>query len=54
MTKKQAIAIFKVHYMPYLDKTDRHLISYEWGIFTDMLCKNGEITTKQYETWSAL
>ena len=23
-----------------------------WGIFTDMLCKEGYITLKQYETWS--
>ena len=23
-----------------------------FGDFTDMLCKNGDITLKQYETWS--
>ena len=24
----------------------------EWNNFTDMLCKEGYITEKQYETWS--
>ena len=24
----------------------------EWSYFTDMLCKNGDITLKQYESWS--
>ena len=25
---------------------------FAWGIFTDMLCRDGYITMKQYETWT--
>ena len=33
-------------------KTDKIAKRIAFGDFTDMLCKNGDITLKQYETWS--
>jgi len=51
MNKKQAIDIFKSEYLPSISKTDKPAIRQEWGIFTDMLCKNNQITLRQYETW---
>ena len=33
-------------------KSDKIAKRIAFGDFTDMLCKNGDITLKQYETWS--
>jgi len=33
-------------------KTDKIRKRIAFGDFTDMLCKNGDITLKQYESWS--
>ena len=32
-------------------KADWYAVQYAWSIFTDSLCKNGEITLQQYESW---
>ena len=32
-------------------KADRLAVQQEWEIFIDSLCRDGEITIKQYDTW---
>ena len=57
MTKQQAFQIFTTEY--YGDKhklkravaNDYYAVQLEWSCFTDTLCRNGEITLKQYSTW---
>ena len=50
LTKKQVVSMYKdmIHSMKYQDDT---AIRCGFNDFTDMLCKDGEITLKQYETW---
>ena len=58
MTKKQAKQFFAESY--YGDKynlhraldADRLAVQEEWSIFVDGLCRDGEITIKQYDTWT--
>ena len=33
-------------------KKDRLMVQEDWGIFTDRLCRDGEISMKQYESWT--
>lgn len=33
-------------------KKDRLMVQEDWVIFTDGLCRDGEITMKQYESWT--
>lgn len=33
-------------------KDDRIAVNEEWSIFIDILCRDGEITMKQYESWT--
>lgn len=50
MTKREA----KAHFLAVCqeeDFDDKHAIRYAWGLFTDLLCKDGYITMKQYESW---
>ena len=57
MTKQQAFQIFTSEY--YGDKynlkravaNDYYTVQLEWSCFTDTLCRDGEITLKQYSTW---
>ncbi len=55
MTKKEALRRFKQDYLPhYIDlygKNDKIAAREGWSDFTDFLCKDGEITLRQYETW---
>lgn len=32
-------------------KQDWYAVQYEWEVFMDSLCKNGDITDEQYNTW---
>jgi hypothetical protein len=32
-------------------KADWHAVQLAWSCFTDMLCKEGDITQHQYDTW---
>lgn len=32
-------------------KKDYLAVQYEWSIFIDNLCRNGDITMQQYESW---
>lgn len=56
MTKQQAVAQFKDEILPYVIErygpTDKPARSEAWNDWTDSLCKNGEITMRQYETWA--
>ena len=51
MTKREAKAHFLAVSVPE-GLNDKPAMRYAWGLFTDMLCKNGYITLKQYETWT--
>lgn len=63
MTKKEAVTLFKETVMPAILKKEEEqgymaavkdvpMRSEAWNNFTDMLCKDGEITLKQYESWT--
>lgn len=32
-------------------KQDWYAVQYEWEVFMDSLCKNGDITQEQYDSW---
>lgn len=51
MDKKTADKIFKSEYLPHLPKGDYPAIFEAWNDWTDSLCKDGEITEKQYNEW---
>ena len=49
MTKSEALKLFREYDIPSRDKA---AIREAWNNFTDSLCKNRQITAKQYDTWS--
>lgn len=55
MNKEQALREFKEVHLPYIidryGKDDRIAIRTAWNDYTDMLCKEGQITDKQYSNW---
>ena len=51
MTKREAKAHFLAVSVPE-GLNDKPAMRYAWGLFTDMLCRDGYITMKQYETWT--
>lgn len=54
MNKTTAIAQFKDENKAEItnfSKGDFAALRELWNNYTDMLCRNGDITTKQYETW---
>ncbi len=61
MTRAQAIAAWREDILPRIQQAERAgtgrpdypARSEAWGIYTDELCKGGEITPKQYATWQA-
>ena len=52
LTKKEVERMFKEEVYPSLNKSDKPMIREAWINFIDMLCKDGEISDKQYNTWS--
>ena len=57
LTKKVALRIFKdvlnSDYVYYANiRGDKVAMRESWNNFTDGLCKDGEITESQYNTWS--
>jgi len=57
LTKKDALRAFKnvlnSDYVYYANiRGDKVAMREFWNNFTDMLCKDGEITENQYNTWS--
>ncbi len=51
MTKKEAEQIFKDNYWHSIPKNDKPAVRQAWNDFTDSLCKDGQITRHQYESW---
>ena len=51
MTKKEVLQEFKSlgGCVVYRDKIQT---AENWSTYTDYLCRNGQITMKQYESWS--
>jgi hypothetical protein len=59
MTKKQAEQQFKNEVLPAIKRhyesdgiIDKPARRTAWNDFTDMLCKDGQITDHQYNNWS--
>lgn len=58
MTKEQASKLFvESHYEDNRNlraalKADRLAVQFEWSCYIDSLCRDGEITMKQYESWT--
>jgi len=52
MTKLQAVELFKEEVLPFINRKEKPLLRQSWNDYTDFLCKNNEITLKQYETWT--
>ena len=50
MTKHEALKQFKNYFNT--KHSDAVMQRENWNNFTDFLCKSGEITLKQYETWT--
>lgn len=52
MTYKEAVKIFRETYSDLYEKGVDYWTALEcWENFTDVLCKNGDITQKQFNTW---
>jgi hypothetical protein len=58
MTKQEAVQLFKRDFMPDIKrhyerdgKPDYVARSETWNNYTDFLCKDGQITEHQYDTW---
>jgi hypothetical protein len=59
MNKKTAMYLFLTHANGAIQnfrnvdgKVDTHARSFAWSTFVDGLCKSGDITQRQYDTWS--
>lgn len=53
MTYKDAAREFKQIYIGlYINQTDYWTAQQAWAYYTDDLCKSGQITQKQFDTWS--
>lgn len=50
-TKAQAIREFREEILPLLPKGDKPAMREAWNNWTDALCKDGVISSHQYETW---
>lgn len=57
MSKVEALRIFKEEYLPAIRKLEKNGVDSvmrreEWNNFTDSLCKDRQITQKQYDSWT--
>jgi hypothetical protein len=56
LTKKEVLATFRADILPVViqgyGKDDKPAIREAWNNFTDMLCKEGQISSTQYSNWS--
>jgi len=50
LTKKEVLRMFRKSFT--ISRTDSTMNRENFANFTDSLCKNGEITLKEYENWS--
>jgi hypothetical protein len=57
MTKAEALAEFRAEVLPHVvaqyGRNDKPAIREAWNNYTDALCKNRQITLRQYESWVA-
>lgn len=56
MTKAQAVAEWRKHVKPGIVRrygSDKPALRESWNNFTDMLCRDGRISMKQYESWDS-
>ena len=51
LTKVEAERVFKTNMCSVVNKDDKSNLRLEWILFIDSLCKNGDISQKQYESW---
>lgn len=51
MTYRQAVQHWRRYIKPSVPPRDKPALRESWNNFTDELCKDGEITLKQYESW---
>jgi len=59
MTKREAETHFRANHVPAIleqeaqssGRVDEPLRSFEWNTYTDMLCKDGQITEHQRANW---
>lgn len=52
MTKKEVLDQFRREILPWQDYLDLPAKRESWNNYTDMLCKEGAITMRQYESWT--
>jgi len=56
MNKRDVLEEFKRDILPIIvqqyGKNDKPAVSQAWNDYTDMLCKDGQITQRQYDTWT--
>jgi len=56
MTKREAVALFRAEVLPEVvkrySKDDKPAICEAWNDWTDGLCKDKQITARQYDTWT--
>lgn len=56
MTKTEATKIFRNQILPQViaqyGKNDKPAMSEAWNDWTDMLCKDRQITPRQYDRWT--
>lgn len=52
MTKKEALRDFLKNVWPNSKYKDAVAKCEAWNNYTDILCKNGDITITQYESWT--
>ena len=52
MTKAQALKLFKSEYNLSAFKFDRVALREAWNNYTDSLCKDRLISSKQYNNWT--
>lgn len=52
LTKEQVLQMFREVHQGAFERGDDIARREAWNNYTDMLCKNGEISVKQYENWS--
>ena len=52
MTLREARKIFKEEIAANIPKNDIPMLNEAFNDWTDSLCKSGEITERQYDTWS--
>lgn len=60
LTKKEAVKMFRDEILPSIrercekdGRVDRLARREAWNNFTDSLCKDGQITSRQYNTWNS-